>query len=104
MNEGRKDDHQKIRWDLFPFAAADEVVRVLTYGAKKYGDENWRKVPDLQRRYMGAALRHLSSYIQGQENDPESNLSHLAHAVCSLMFIMEDKLKGDKNENEGFEK
>ena len=37
---GRKDDDGKPRWDLLPFAEAEEVVKVLTYGARRYGDHN----------------------------------------------------------------
>ncbi len=88
MNDGKKDDDGKLRYDLVPWAALDEVVRVLGHGARKYGDENWRRVKRLEDRYPAAALRHLSAYLQGETNDRESGMNHLAHAVCSLMFVL----------------
>ena len=38
---GRKDDAGKLRWSLIPTQALEDVVKVLTYGARKYGDDNW---------------------------------------------------------------
>lgn len=65
------------------------IISVLMHGAKKYEDENWRRVPDGRRRYYEAALRHIVAWWEGEKNDPESGLPHLAHAVCCLIFIME---------------
>ena len=84
---GRKDDNGKDRWDLLPLAATKDVVKVLTYGAAKYSDDNWRIVPDAYNRYYSAAMRHLAAWRLGQECDPETGLSHLAHATCCLLFL-----------------
>jgi hypothetical protein len=88
MSEGKKYDQAKMRYDLVPFRGLDDVVRVLTYGAQKYSPENWRKVERAEERYPAAALRHISAYLQGEGFDPESGLPHLAHAVCSLLFVL----------------
>ncbi len=87
--EGRKDDTGKARWDLLPLRAASAIVRVLTYGARKYAPENWRKVPDGRDRYFAAALRHLVAWRGGEAIDPESGEPHLAHAACCLFFLLE---------------
>lgn len=86
---GVKYDKDKDRWDLLPFAATEQVVKVLTHGAKKYAPENWRKVEGWRWRYLGAALRHVSAFALGERIDPESGLPHLAHACCCLMFMLE---------------
>jgi hypothetical protein len=86
---GQKHDHGKRRYDLLPFKAADVVVDVLSYGARKYAPENWRSVEDAHSRYMAAALRHISAHQQGKELDEESGLPHLAHAACCLLFLIE---------------
>lgn len=86
--EGRKDDDGKARWDLLPFGSLAQVVDVLTYGAKKYSPGNWQKVPNPRARYVSAALRHLAAYANGEKIDKESGKSHLAHAVCCLLFLM----------------
>ena len=54
---GHKDDLEKLRYDLVPVFAEAEVVKVLSYGAKKYAPGNWRHVPDAQARYLAVAPR-----------------------------------------------
>jgi hypothetical protein len=81
-------DTGKARWDLLPWRSVGEVVRVLTHGAVKYAPDNWQKVPEPRNRYFAAAVRHLTTWWDGEKVDPESGLSHLAHAVCCLLFLM----------------
>jgi len=99
VDEGRKYDGDKPKLHLLPPKSMLEIGKVLTYGAEKYDAENWRKVPDLQNRYTSAALRHIFAHIDGEENDEETSLSHLAHAMCCLLFKLEDELIG-KSEKE----
>jgi hypothetical protein len=82
----KKDDSGKTRLDLLPFEALEEVGRVLTFGANDYGANNWTKGCDWSR-YLGACLRHVFSWASGEDKDPKSGLSHLAHAVCCLLFL-----------------
>ena len=84
---GRKADSGKARWDLLPWGEVKEVVEVLTFGARKYDDNNWKKVTE-KFRYVGAAMRHFTAYLMGEKKDPETGLSHLAHCVCCLLFLM----------------
>ena len=86
---GMKFDSDKLRYDLVPPSALEKIVDVLTYGAKKYAPENWKKVEEPERRYIAAAMRHIEAFRKGERLDPESGLPHLAHAACCLMFILE---------------
>lgn len=89
-SEFRKHDGGKPRLDLLPFMAVTEVGKVMTFGAQKYGDNNWREAkPDQYHRYEAAAYRHLFAYSQGELIDPESGLPHLAHAATNLLFLLE---------------
>jgi hypothetical protein len=85
--EGFKADADKPRWDLLPLREVEDIVRVLTVGARKYADHNWQKVPEARRRYFAAALRHLVAWERGERADPETGLPHLAHAGCCLLFL-----------------
>ena len=87
--EGVKYDQEKLRWDLLPLKPIQEVVSVLTYGAGKYDDENWKKVDNQRSRYYAAAMRHITAWWLGEQQDPESKHHHLAHAICCLIFLME---------------
>lgn len=84
---GRKDDAGKERWSLLPWESLKGVVRVLTFGARKYAPDNWRKVPDARRRYTDAFFRHFVAWKLGEKTDPETGESHLSHALCCLLFI-----------------
>lgn len=86
---GSKHDSGKPLMGAVPPNAQLAVAKVLTFGAEKYGRDNWRQVENAETRYMDAALRHINAYQRGEVADPESGESHLAHAVCSLMFMLE---------------
>lgn len=94
MGPGRKDDTGKLPLDLLPFGALEEVAKVLAFGASKYGPNNWQNVKP-KRRYLAAALRHLSAVIRGQEIDPESGLPHLAHAAACVLFLLSSRVGHD---------
>lgn len=87
--EGKKYDTGKARWDLLPMHLIDEAVSVLSFGANKYGEESWRYVTNGLNRYYAALIRHIRAYREGEENDSESGYSHLAHAMCNLIFLSE---------------
>lgn len=91
--EGLKFDEGKVRLDLLPFDALTEVAKVLTHGANKYGDRNWEKGMKWGR-LLGAALRHLFAWARREDLDPETGLSHLAHAACSVLFLLTYTLRG----------
>jgi len=85
---GTKNDQGKIRLELLSTKWLCGVGEVLTFGAKKYAPHNWRSGIEASR-LIGAALRHISAWNDGEDNDPETNLSHLSHASCCLMFLSE---------------
>ena len=90
--KGVKHDHGKPEYSLIPPLAEEEVVKVLTMGAKKYSPENWRLIDNIPKRYMDAAMRHMADWRKGKDLDSESELNHLAHAICCLQFVLEDQL------------
>jgi len=88
-----KHDAGKPALELLPFRALVVVGDVLRYGSLKYEPGNWKRGAAWSR-YLGAALRHVFAWASGESNDIETGLSHLAHAVCCLLFLMEYELRG----------
>ena len=88
MTTGIKHDAGKLRWSLLPGGTVQEIIKVLEFGAAKYGDNNWQRVPDARERYYNALMRHVEAWWQGESYDPESCIHHLAHACCCLLFLM----------------
>ncbi len=90
---GCKYDIGKLRLDLLPFDALEEVGRVLTTGADKYGDRNWERGMAWSR-LLGAALRHLFSWAMRSGRDAESGRSQLAHAAADILFLLAYEIRG----------
>lgn len=82
-----KADNGKLQWSLLPFNELEQVVKVLTEGAKKYSPDNWKNCDDV-KRYKDALLRHITEYLKGDKVDTEFGCSHLAHAMCNCLFLM----------------
>lgn len=82
-----KFDQGKPRWDLLPFEQVEKVVKILSFGAEKYGENNWKQ-SDLRERCFAALLRHLVAWRNGEKLDPESNQEHLSHAMCNVLFLL----------------
>lgn len=86
--EAVKADVGKPDWSLVPFEALEGMVRVLEFGANKYSRNNWTSNGGFSyRRVITACVRHIFAYLRGEDNDPESGLSHIHHAQCNLLFI-----------------
>lgn len=79
---------------LFGFARAlQEVGKVGTYGANKYTDNGWTEVPDGERRYTDAMLRHLLREASGEERDPDTGLHHAAHSAWNALARLDLALR-----------
>ena len=87
FSPGVKFDANKPRMDLLDAHAITQLAQVLTFGAQKYEAHNWRRGIS-KSRLIAAALRHLFAYLGGEDKDPESGLSHVAHAMCCAMFLL----------------
>ncbi|QDU39695.1 hypothetical protein Mal4_40410 [Maioricimonas rarisocia] len=74
---------------LIPPAAEILEAVVMGLGARKYGEFNWRMSPVRASVYVAAARRHLLQWFDGQDDDPESGVSHLAHARASLGILLD---------------
>lgn len=85
---GAKYDNEKEPMALLSGFWLRGVAKVLAFGARKYAKHNWRGGIE-QSRLLSAALRHLFASVDGEDNDPETGLSHLLHASCCLMFAYE---------------
>lgn len=87
--EGIKYDDSKPDYSLIPPRALNDLVKVLTFGAKKYDRDNWKKVENAEQRYFAASQRHLWAVLRGETHDPESGEHHYAHALCCIMYLLE---------------
>jgi hypothetical protein len=85
---GSKFDGGKPPLSLISRYANDQEALVLAFGAMKYDRWNWARGLAWSR-VLDAALRHLTAYADGEDVDPETGLSHLAHARCCTGFLLD---------------
>jgi hypothetical protein len=87
-SQGAKFDGGKIGVWMLPTEPLEDIAKVLDFGAKKYAAYNWTNGISYSRIY-GSLLRHLFAWWRGEDIDPESGLSHLSHAGCNILFLLQ---------------
>lgn len=90
----RKDN--KPRMELIPLTVLEEVAKVFTAGAKKYGENTWQNLPDGYNRYRGALLRHLTEIEKGNDIDEDTGCLHIAQVVTNAIFMCYIKMNNNK--------
>lgn len=100
-----KDDSQKPNPALLFLGLGevfDAVSKVLDGGAKKYAADSWQKVPDGEKRYIGAFYRHLNDMqVRGWDaiNEKDFGLPEIDHLITNLLFIRWFQLQRTKEAN-----
>lgn len=84
--EGIKHDDGKAAYHFLSVEFLEGIAKVSAYGADKYEPYNWAKGLKYSRVFS-ACMRHLWAWWRGEANDPDTNLSHLLHAGCCLMYL-----------------
>ena len=79
---------------LVPPALSIGVAYALKDGAAKYGAYNWREEPINVSTYIGAILRHLYAYQDGENYADDSGVSHLAHVAACCALLMDSEAWG----------
>lgn len=97
---GTKLDVGKDGYDLvleYFSGALAAVNAVAEFGAKKYSRGGWRTVPEGNKRYTNALVRHLVKRQGGEVSDPESDMDHYAHAAWNALAILQLKINEKNN-------
>ena len=92
---------KKCPLHLIPASAMEEVAYVHQLGSKKYGEYNWRETGVSANIYIAAIMRHLNAYRSGEDLDPESGRSHIAHIGANVNILLDaaacNTLADDRN-------
>ena len=88
VTEGKKDDVNKLRYDLIPPGPLNELALVYTIGARKYTDRNWEKGL-AWGRVFAAMMRHAWSWWGGEKHDLVDGQHHLASVAWCAFALME---------------
>ena len=88
-----KYDSGKPDLSIVPVGLLEGVARTLTFGANKYGRDNYKGGME-SHRLIAACLRHIFAWQNGEDIDKESGLGHLEHAAANLAILLETKRLG----------
>ena len=92
--KARTDDDGKPPLAYLPWAGLEAVAMVQLYGQQKYGSF-WNYKNGLEvGRNLSCAIRHIVAYMNGEDNDTESQQCHIAHATCRLLFVLQNLKDG----------
>lgn len=90
----------KLPIHLWPTCATFLGCLGLLDGALKYGRTNWRHSGVKASIYFDACNRHMAAWFEGEDNDPDSGIPHLGHALACIAIIVDagfaDKLVDDR--------
>lgn len=90
---GVKYDQGKPDYSLITRAMVEPMIRALMYGEKKYARGNFRN-GFTNTRLAAAAMRHIMAYLDREDLDPESGVSHLGHAMAALGMLLDNEATG----------
>lgn len=88
----------KLRLDLVPPEAIEALAEVIGYGAEKYDENDWMKGDKYSTTYA-SLQRHLLAWYKGIDNDDESGMSHLSHAITNIAFLITYDRRGTGEDN-----
>lgn len=80
---------KKPRLSYIPPSALVHLSKAMENGAKKYKAYNWRSNEVQTMIYIDAALRHLLSFLDGEDFASDSGVHHLAHMMACGAIILD---------------
>lgn len=78
---------RKAPMHVVPQEVLAEIGLGMLEGARKYGAHNYRVAGIRASVYYDAAMRHLMAWWEGENLDPDSGLSHVVKALCTLVVL-----------------
>lgn len=85
---------RKAPLSVVPMNVVAEAGLGMMEGAAKYGRHNFRGTESRATVYFDATMRHLISWWEGEDLDPDSGLSHVTKAICSLLVWRDAMMQG----------
>lgn len=69
------------RFDCIPPVVLRLLAQCLGFGARRYGDENWKKIP--MEDHLNHAMNHINEWRAGDRSEP-----HLVNAMARITFAL----------------
>jgi hypothetical protein len=90
----------KVPLHLVPPVLYHHTAMAFADGARKYGPYNWRDKTVSSSVYVGAALRHLNAWWDGEDLSEDARVHHLGHVAACVAILLDamsvNKLNDDR--------
>lgn len=70
-----------------PMPVIFEIGTAMLEGACKYARHNYRAVGIRASVYFDALMRHMCAWWEGEDDDPDSGISHVTKALACLVVL-----------------
>ena len=86
---------KKVSISKIPPAVLFEIANALLGGGLKYSAYNWRAEGARATVYYDAVMRHLMAWLEGEDIDPDSGMSHVTQAISGLIVLRDSMIQGN---------
>lgn len=86
---------KKVSPHTVPAGVILELALAMTEGGRKYGTYNYRASGVRSSVYYDACLRHLMSWWEGVDIDPDSGIPHIVKAIACLTVLRDSQRMGN---------
>ena len=85
---------RKAPMSTVPANVLAEIGVAMLEGSVKYGRHNYRAAGVRSSVYYDAVMRHLIAWWEGEDIDPDSNMSHITKALSCLTVLRDAQMQG----------
>jgi Domain of unknown function (DUF5664) len=87
---------KKVPMSTIPATVVAELGVAMLEGALKYGRHNYRAIGVRASVYYDAVMaRHMPAWWEGEDIDPDSDISHITKAIASLVVLRDAMINGN---------
>lgn len=93
-NPKRTAGSRKSPTSCVPWSVVMEIGLGMSEGRFRYKGFNWRETPIQASDYIDALNRHMAAWIEGEDIDRDSGLSHITKAITTLVVLRDAMMYG----------
>jgi hypothetical protein len=87
---------KKVLLSCVPWPVIWELGVAMLEGALKYGRHNYRVAGQIRAStYFDGTMRHMTSWWEGEDLDPDSGISHIVKAIASNVVLRDAMIRGN---------
>ena len=84
---------RKAPMSTVPANVLAEIGVAMLEGSVKYGRHNYRAAGVRASVYYDAVMRHLMSWWEGEDMDPDSSMNHITKALSCLVVLRDSQMQ-----------